>query len=174
MAWSQTLLSPLVKSCYTIQRKSKFFSLPMSPLYVLPLFGRVRGCVASFGKVQSPLPLPADTGRIWAAVPPFRRNAYSGHVPPPNRFARDEKKSRRNHTTSPHSADRSRQSCGDDFTHPWVGQAEHLAYREQLPNAFLRAEARTHFLLTGSCASPPHRNTCATENKIRVLPKHRN
>ena len=94
MAWSQTLLSPLVKSCYTIQRKSKFFSLPMSPLYVLPLFGRVRGCVASFGKGQSPLPLPADTGRIWAAVPPFRRNAYSGHVPPPNRFARDEKKSR--------------------------------------------------------------------------------
>ena len=94
MAWSQTLLSPLVKSCYTIQRKSKFFSLPMSLLYVLPLFGRVRGCVASFGKGQSPLPLPADTGRIWAAVPPFRRNAYSGHVPPPNRFARDEKKSR--------------------------------------------------------------------------------
>ena len=34
---------------------------------------------------------------------------------------------------------------GSNFTHPWVGQAEHLACRERLPNAFLRAEARTHF-----------------------------
>ena len=32
-----------------------------------------------------------------------------------------------------------------DFTHPRVGQAERLACRERLPNAFLRAEARTHF-----------------------------
>ncbi|WP_204741958.1 hypothetical protein, partial [Intestinimonas butyriciproducens] len=61
-----------------------------------------------------------------------------------------------------------------DFTHPWVGQAEHLACRERLPNAFLRAEARTHFLLTGSCAFPPHRKTCAAGNKIRATPKHRN
>ena len=34
---------------------------------------------------------------------------------------------------------------GSNFTHPWVGQAERLACRERLPNAFLRAEARTHF-----------------------------
>ena len=137
MAWSQTLLSPLVKSCYTIQRKSKFFSLPMSPLYVLPLFGRVRGCVASFGKGQSPLPLPADTGRIWAAVPPFGRNAYSG-----NRFARDEKKSRKNKiATSPRSADccpcpSAATDWRDGFTHLRVGQAERLACRKRLPNAF--------------------------------------
>ena len=32
-----------------------------------------------------------------------------------------------------------------DFTHPRVGQAERLACRERQPNAFLRAEARTHF-----------------------------
>ena len=32
-----------------------------------------------------------------------------------------------------------------DFTHPRVGQAERLACRKRLPNAFLRAEARTHF-----------------------------
>ena len=70
MAWSQTLLSPLVKSCYTIQRKSKFFSLPMSPLYVLPLFGRVRGCVASFGKGQSPL---CPSRRIQAGFGPLSR-----------------------------------------------------------------------------------------------------
>ena len=155
-------------------KKEQIFSLPMSPLYVLPLFGRVRGCVASFGKGQSPLPLPADTGRIWAAVPPFRRNAYSGHVPPPNRFARDEKKSGRNHTSPPRSADRNRQWWGDDFTHPWVGQAERLACRERLPNAFLRAEARAHFLPPGSNASSPHHKTCAAGNKIRVVPKHRN
>ena len=33
----------------------------------------------------------------------------------------------------------------NDFTHPQVGQAERLACRKRLPNAFLRAEARTHF-----------------------------
>lgn len=32
-----------------------------------------------------------------------------------------------------------------DFTHPRVGQAERLACRKRPPNAFLRAEARTHF-----------------------------
>lgn len=31
------------------------------------------------------------------------------------------------------------------FTHPRVGQAERLACRKRQPNAFLRAEARTHF-----------------------------
>lgn len=30
-------------------------------------------------------------------------------------------------------------------THSWVGQAERLACRERKPNAFLRAEAHTHF-----------------------------
>ena len=33
-----------------------------------------------------------------------------------------------------------------DFTHPQVGQAERLACRKRLPNAFLRVEARTHFI----------------------------
>ena len=51
---------------------------------------------------------------------------------------------------------------GSDFTHPWVGQAEHLACRKRLPNAFLRAEARTHFSLTGGNASSPHLKNCAT------------
>src|SRR5699024_7758726 len=55
------------------------------------------------------------------------------------------KKSGRNCATSPHSADRSRQWWGGNFTHPWVGQAERLACRKRQPNAFLRAEARTHF-----------------------------
>jgi len=32
----------------------------------------------------------------------------------------------------------------------------------------LRAEARTHFPLTGSNASPPHRKACAAENNIRA------
>lgn len=31
------------------------------------------------------------------------------------------------------------------FTHPRVGQAERLACRERQSNAFLRAEAHTHF-----------------------------
>ena len=39
-------------------------------------------------------------------------------------------------------------SRGTDFTHPWAGQAEHLACRERSPNAFLRAEARAHFAVT--------------------------
>lgn len=55
------------------------------------------------------------------------------------------KKCGKNHTTSPRSADRDRQWWGDDFTNPRVGQAERLACRKRLPNAFLRAEARTHF-----------------------------
>ena len=38
---------------------------------------------------------------------------------------------------------------GADFTHPRVGQAEHLACRKRPPNAFLRAEARTHFPVGG-------------------------
>ena len=122
------------------------FSLPLSPLCVLPLFGRVRGCEASFGEGQSPCPLPADTGRIWADVPPFGRNAYSGH-----RFARDEKKSKKNKiATSPRSANccpcpSAATGWRDVFTHLRVGQAERLACRERQPNAFLRAEARTHF-----------------------------
>ena len=82
------------------------------------------------------MPLPADTGRIWAAVPPFGRNAYSGH-----RFARDEKKSRKNKiATSPRSADccpcpSAATDWRDGFTHLRVGQAERLACRWQ-PNAF--------------------------------------
>ena len=41
---------------------------------------------------------------------------------------------------------RQQQPVGEgDFTHPRVGQAERLACRERQPNAFLRAEARTHF-----------------------------
>ena len=82
------------------------------------------------------MPLPADTGRIWAAVPPFGRNAYSG-----NRFARDEKKSRKNKiATSPRSADccpcpSAATDWRDGFTHLRVGQAERLACRWQ-PNAF--------------------------------------
>ena len=51
-------------------------------------------CSPIAGGAES-LPLPEALARFWAAVPPFRRNAYSGHLPPPNRFARDERKSRR-------------------------------------------------------------------------------
>ena len=41
---------------------------------------------------------------------------------------------------------RQQQPVGEgDFTHPRVGQAERLACRKRPPNAFLRAEARTHF-----------------------------
>lgn len=57
---------------------------------------------------------------------------------------------------------------GSNFTHPWVGQAEHLACRKRLPNACLRAEARTHFPLTGSYASLPHLKACTAENNIRA------
>ena len=95
--------------------------------------------------------LPAGSGRIWAAVPPFRSNAFSGHVMPPNRFARDEKKSKKNKiATSPRSADccpcpSAATGWRDVFTHLRVGQAERLACRKRPPNAFLRAEARTHF-----------------------------
>ena len=83
------------------------------------------------------MPLPADTGRIWAAVPPFGRNAYSGH-----RFARDEKKSRKNKNAAfPRSAAHylgplSATGWGSDFTHPWVWQAERLACRERQPAQF--------------------------------------
>ena len=51
------------------------------------------------------------------------------------------KKCGKNHTTSPRSAE---SACAAS-THPRVGQAERLACRKRQPNAFLRAEARTHF-----------------------------
>ena len=118
-------------------KKEQIFLCRCPPCAFSPLFGRVRGCVASFGEGQVPVPLPADTGRIWAAVPPFGRNAYSGH-----RFARDEKKSRKNKiATSPRSADccpcpSAATDWRDGFTHLRVGQAERLACRKRLPNAF--------------------------------------
>ena len=64
---------------------------------------------------------------------------------------------------------RHQQPVGEgDFTHPRVGQAEHLACRKRLPNACLRAEARTHFPLTASYTLLPHLKACATENNIRA------
>ncbi len=50
-----------------------------------PLCGPITGGAES-------LPLPADRGRIWAAVPPFWREGF----PHPGLFAEDEKKSRIN------------------------------------------------------------------------------
>ena len=47
-----------------------------------------------------------------------------------------------------------------DFTHPQVGQAERLACRKRPPNAFLRAEARTHFF----CPAGP------IDNFLIILP----
>ena len=41
------------------------------------------------------LPLPTGTGWIWAGVPLLWRGAYRGYLMPPNRFARDERKSSR-------------------------------------------------------------------------------
>src|SRR5699024_319393 len=62
-----------LRSDFDTQYKEKAnFSLPLSPLCVLPLFGRVRGCVASFGEGQSPCAPPGgyrpDLGRcpaVW-------------------------------------------------------------------------------------------------------------
>ena len=89
------------------------------------------------GRAES-LPLPSDRGRIWAAVPALWRESF----PPPGLFAEDEKKSRKNKL--PHLPAVRRGTCGrhqqqveeGDFTHPRVGQAERLACRERLPNAF--------------------------------------
>ena len=50
-------------------------------------------CVPSFGEWQGPAP-PCGSARIWTAVSPLRRSAYSGHPPPPGLFLEDEKKSR--------------------------------------------------------------------------------
>ena len=50
-------------------------------------------CAPITGRAES-LPLPADRGRIWAAVPPLRRSAYPRYLSLSNRFTRDEKKSR--------------------------------------------------------------------------------
>ena len=49
------------------------------------------------------------------------------------------------HSTESIGASSTRTAGGANFTHPRVGQAERLACRKRLPNAFLRAEARTHF-----------------------------
>ena len=54
-------------------KEKTFFLYVIVPLCVLPLFGRVSGCVPSFGEGQSPLSLQAGVGRIWGAVPPVQR-----------------------------------------------------------------------------------------------------
>ena len=73
-------------------KKRKFLSEHSLPLRFpprLPLWAAV--CPPSErGRV---LPLPAGSGRIWAAVSPLRRSVYSGYPPPPGLFLEDEKKS---------------------------------------------------------------------------------
>ena len=83
------------------------------------------------------------------------RGSESSHLPAiwgaVEGSAGGERKSRKNKL--PHLPAVRRGTCGrhqqqveeGDFTHPRVGQAERLACRERQPNAFLRAEARTHF-----------------------------
>lgn len=79
---------------HNTKKEQIFLSADVPPVRSPPVWPCEGLCGLLWEGAESPVPLPADTGRIWAAVPPFRRNAYSGHVPPPNRFARDEKKSR--------------------------------------------------------------------------------
>ena len=118
-------------------------------------------CAPITGGAES-LSLPADSGRIWGAVPPLWREGF----PHPGLFTGDERTSRKNKL--PHLPAVRRGTCGrhqqqveeGDFTHPRVGQAERLACRERLPNVFLRAEARTHFF----CPAGP------IDNFLIILP----
>ena len=127
-------------------------------------------CALIAGGAES-LPLPEALARFWAAVPPFRRNAYSGHLPPPNRFARDEKKSRKNKiATSPRSADccpcpSAATDWRDGFTHLRVGQAERLACRWQ-PNAFCG-------LAPAPTLDGPRAEEQREERRIRPMPELR-
>ena len=94
-------------------------------------------CAPITGGAES-LSLPAESGRIWGAVPPLWREGF----PHPGLFTGDERTSRKNKL--PHLPAVRRGTCGrhqqqveeGDFTHPRVGQAERLACRERLPNAF--------------------------------------
>ena len=141
-----------------------------------PLSGEFKGpislfpCVLPYGR-QQPNRCPCKP--VYAL--PGIRAAHSPTQGIPAQFGRVSKtvgspKSIPVESPSPRNSDRIRQWQGSDFTHPRVGQAERLACRKRLPNAFLRAEARTHFSLTVSNASSPHLKNCATETKIKAFP----
>ena len=123
---------------YIVKNKFNSLSKEKTPPAISPPFAPVGRCVASFRARQC----SSYPTRFYGGFPPCLPLTLRGY--------RVTKKSRRNCATSPRSADRNRQWWGDDFTHPWVGQAERLACRERPPNAFLRAEARTHFPLTAA------------------------
>ena len=119
-------------------------------------------------KLSQPLPLVSRCVASWRmgrATAPAQ--SFEGILAGFGEVGSRRKYSRRNPATSPRSADRIRRWWGSDFTHPWVGQAEHLACRKRQLNAFLRAEARTHVSLTGDKL---HCKTCAAGNKIRPKP----
>ena len=79
-------------------------------------------CAPITGGAES-LSLPADSGRIWGAVPPLWREGF----PHPGLFTGDERTSRKNKL--PHLPAVRRGTCGrhqqqveeGDFTHPRVG-----------------------------------------------------
>ena len=125
-----------------------------------PLCGPITGGAES-------LSLPPGTGRIWTAVPLFRRNAYSGHLPPPNRFARDEKKSGKTHHISPQCGGLLWPSAatgrGIGF-YPPSGGASRAFGLPLAAKRVLRAGARTHF------RRPEGRRA---ERRNRALPGYR-
>ena len=90
--WLQQHISAAYQVLTRNTKKRKFLSEHSLPLRFpprLPLWAAV--CPPSErGRV---LPLPAGSGRIWAAVSPLRRSVYSGYPPPPGLFLEDEKKS---------------------------------------------------------------------------------
>lgn len=53
-------------------------------------------------------------------------------------------------------------SSGEAIYPPLDGASRAFGLPQAAANAFLRAEARTHFSLTGGNASPPHLKNCAT------------
>ena len=86
------IVTPCMSALDTQYKERANFSLPLSPLCVLPLFGRVSGCVPSCGEGQHPCP----SRRFRASLGPlFRQCRDCLFPPPPGRFPRDERSSRR-------------------------------------------------------------------------------
>ena len=91
--WLQQHISAAYQVLTRNTKKRKFLSKHRLPLRFppcLPLCAAV--CpLSEWGSVPTP---PGGSARIWTAVSPLRRSAYSGHPPPPGLFLEDEKKSR--------------------------------------------------------------------------------
>ena len=73
------IVTPCMSALDTQYKERANFSLPLSPLCVLPLFGRVSGCVPSCGEGQHPCP----SRRFRASLGPLFRQCRDCLFPPP-------------------------------------------------------------------------------------------